>query len=115
MIEMYEIDYKEIGKRIRAVRKERGLTQEEASELCDITPSFYGNIERGDKKMSLETLARISKGLGVSTDQLIFGCGENMEQSIQQILFQIRNQGDETQYRKYLDIMKAISAIIDKL
>ena len=40
---MYEIDYKEIGKRIRAVRKERGLTQEEASELCDITPSFYGN------------------------------------------------------------------------
>ena len=32
-----------------------------------------------------------------------------------QILSQIQNQGDETQYRKYLDIMKAISTIIDKL
>ena len=112
---MYEIDYKEIGKRIRTVRKERGLTQEEASELCDITPSFYGNFERRDKKMSLETLARISKGLRVSTDQLIFGCAENTEQNLRQILSQIQNQGDETQYRKYLDIMKAISTIIDKL
>ena len=113
---MYEIDYKEIGKRIRTVRKERGLTQEEASELCDITPSYYGNIERGDKKMSLETLARISKGLCVSTDQLIFGCGEKTEEDdILQLLSQIRNQEDEVQYRKYLNIIKAISTIIDKL
>ena len=48
--------------------------------------------------MSLETLARISKGLRVSTDQLIFGCAENTEQNLRQILSQIQNQGDETQY-----------------
>ena len=113
---MSEIDYKAIGQRIREARKEKGLTQEQASELCDITPSYYGNIERGDKKMSLETLARISKGLCVSTDQLIFGCGEKTEEDdILHLLSQIRNQEDEVQYRKYLNIIKAISTIIDKL
>ena len=112
---MSEIDYRAIGQRIREVRKKKGLTQEQVSELCDITPSFYGNIERGDKKMCLETLAKLSKGLGVSTDQLIFGGAENAEQSILQLLAQIRSQRDEIQYGKYLNIMKAISTIIDKL
>ena len=113
---MSEIDYKAIGQRIREARKEKGLTQEQASELCDITPSYYGNIERGDKKMSLETLARISKGLCVSTDQLIFGCGEKTEEDdILQLLSQIRIQEDEVQYKKYLNIIKAISTIMDKL
>ena len=65
--------------------------------------------------MSLETLARISKGLCVSTDQLIFGCGEKTEEDILQLLSQIRNQEDEVQYRKYLNIIKAISTIMDKL
>ena len=110
------MDMKKIGGFLKLLRKERGLTQEQASELCDITPSYYGNIERGDKKMSLETLARISKGLCVSTDQLIFGCGEKTEEDdILHLLSQIRNQEDEVQYKKYLNIIKAISTIMDKL
>ncbi len=112
---MSEIDYKAIGQRIKEARKAMGLTQEQASELCDITPSFYGNIERGDKKMSLETLARISEGLSVSTDRLIFGRTENPEEYVLKFLSRIREQGDEGQYRKYMDIMRAVSTIIDKL
>ena len=58
---MNGLDYTLIGSRIRKVRTTLKLTQEEASERCDITNSFYGNIERGDKKMSVETLVKISK------------------------------------------------------
>lgn len=111
---MDEIDYRKIGIRIREARKKRGLTQEQASELCDITSSFYGNIERGDKKMSVETLVKIARGLSVSTDQLLFG-NENEEEQALRILSQIKENGNETQYKKYLDIMKAVSTIIDKL
>lgn len=68
---MEELDYRMIGDRIRAARKALNLTQEEACEICDITSSFYGNVERGDKKMSVETLARISKGLNISVDVLL--------------------------------------------
>ena len=112
---MSEINYREIGRRIRAARKRQGLTQEQASERCDITPSFYGNIERGDKKMSVETLVKISKGLSVSADQLLFGEEMGEEQSAMGILSQVREKGDLVQYKKYLDIMKAVSTIIDKL
>ena len=112
---MSDIDYREIGRRVRAARKERGLTQEQASERCDITPSFYGNIERGDKKMSVETLVKISKGLSVSTDQLLFGEEMDEEQGAMQVIAQVKEKGDEVQYKKYLDIMRAVSTIIDKL
>lgn len=47
---MNGLDYTLIGSRIRKVRTTLKLTQEEASERCDITNSFYGNIERGDKR-----------------------------------------------------------------
>lgn len=47
---MKNVDYAEIGARIRAARIMQKLTQEEASEKCDITSSYYGNIERGNKK-----------------------------------------------------------------
>ena len=70
---MQNTDYAEIGRRIRRVRKMQNLTQEMAAEKCDITAAYYGNIERGDKKMSVETLAKVSIGLKISVDYLLFG------------------------------------------
>lgn len=112
---MSEINYIEIGSRIRDARIQQKLTQEEASEQCDITSSFYGNIERGDKKMSLETLVKISKGLGVSTDKILFGEIPDKELWMEQLLKEIQHDADETQFEKYLTIIKTISTIIDQL
>lgn len=109
------INYVEIGRRIREVRKAQKLTQEEASEKCDITSSFYGNIERGNKKMSVETLAKISIGLGVSTDRLLFGEVPEEEKDIAELLSALQRKADKGQYLKYLSIMKAISSVIDTL
>jgi len=63
----------EIGNRIRTAHAAQGLTQEEASDKCDVTISFYGNIDRGDRKMSVEPLFKISIGLDISADTLLFG------------------------------------------
>lgn len=112
---MSEINYIEIGSRIRDARIQQKLTQEEASERCDITSSYYGNIERGDKKMSLETLVKISKGLGISTDKILFGEIPDKELWMVQLLNEIQHDADETQFEKYLTIIKTISTIIDQL
>lgn len=112
---MDEINYVEIGSRIRDARIQQKLTQEEASERCDITSSYYGNIERGDKKMSVETLVKISKGLGVSTDKILFGDIPDKELWMKQLLGRIRSNADEEQFEKYLNIIKTISTIIDQL
>ncbi len=109
---MQNIDYAEIGSRIRKVRKAQNLTQEEASEKCDITAAFYGNIERGDKKMSVDTLAKVSKGLKISVDYLLFG---DEQDELADYLSEIQRTVDEQQMEKYLTVIKAVAGIIDKL
>jgi len=55
-----------IGQRIRQVRKEKGLTQEQLAEKAGINASYMGTVERGDRNISIETLEKIITGLGVT-------------------------------------------------
>lgn len=112
---MNGLDYALIGSRIRETRTALKLTQEEASERCDITNSFYGNIERGDKKMSVETLVKISRGLKVSLDYLIYGETSEEGRQLEELLEDIHRRADAQQYEKFLLLMKTLSGIIDQL
>lgn len=70
---MDELNYIEIGKRIKIKRKELGITQEKLSELIDVCPSYISEIERGYSIPSLSTVCRISNVLDSSLDYIIFG------------------------------------------
>lgn len=64
-------DYvKLFGERVKYFRKKRRLSQEKLSELCDLHPTYIGQIERGEKNASLDTIMRICKGLEVSPEDL---------------------------------------------
>ena len=66
--------------------------------------------------MSVETLVKISSGLGISADRLLFGSSEaSPEDDIQQILQSVRQAHDPDQYQKYLEIIRTIAGIIDRL
>ena len=65
------MDYLRLGQRIRRQRKLMGLTQKEGAERAGISLPFYGHIERGTRKASLETTVDIANALGVSTDMLL--------------------------------------------
>ena len=62
-----------IGDRIRQVRESLGMTRDNLSEHIDITPYFLGQIERGERNMSIKTLIKISRCLNVSIDFLVYG------------------------------------------
>ena len=62
-----------MGKRIRLLRKQMNLTQEELAAQVGVSLSFMGHIERGTRQPSLDHLVRLSKALGVSTDFLLTG------------------------------------------
>jgi transcriptional regulator with XRE-family HTH domain len=62
--------YKQIGDKIREARQELGLTQEQLAERANLHPSFVGQIERGTKKASVQTLHRIASALNVSLASL---------------------------------------------
>lgn len=66
------INYSEIGARIRQQREHIGLTQEQLGEACDLSSSFVGHIERGSRKLSVESLYKLASVLGVSVDYLLF-------------------------------------------
>ena len=65
------IDYKDLGQRVRKVRRANGLTQEELAEKVDISASFMGHIERGSRIASLETLVALCTALKVSPAYLL--------------------------------------------
>ncbi len=52
-----------LGGAIRSYRNRRHLTQEELAELADLNPKYIGEIERGEKIISIEALLRIAKAV----------------------------------------------------
>lgn len=59
------------GERIRALRKERGLNQEELAELANLNRVTIAKYESGRVEPGAQALARIADALEVSTDVLL--------------------------------------------
>ncbi len=70
---MNYINAKEIGSRIRALRMEKGLTQQKLADTIGVTLSTVGRIESGIKMGSIDLIADIAIYFGVSLDYLILG------------------------------------------
>ena len=62
---------KAFGARVREVRHDRGLTQEQLAEAADLHPTFISNVERGYRVPSVPTLFKLARGLGVEPSDLI--------------------------------------------
>ncbi len=55
-----------IGKRIRDLRKQRGLSQEGLGWKAELHFTYIGAVERGERNCSIITLEKIAKGLGIN-------------------------------------------------
>ena len=65
------MDIKELlGKRIKELRKEKGLTQEQLAETVGIEPNNLSRIEKGRNYPTPENLLKIANALNVSVDKL---------------------------------------------
>lgn len=60
-----------IGKNIARYREAAGLTQATLAEKIGISTAFVSRVERGQKKMKVETLYATAKVLNVSVDALL--------------------------------------------
>lgn len=59
------------GRRLRELRKERGLTQETLAESADLSGNYISDLELGLKVPSLTILVRLSQALNISTGDLL--------------------------------------------
>lgn len=60
-----------VGEKIRARRKEMGLTQEDLSNRLKISQQMISRIETGEENVSLLTLKQLAKGLGATVDLVL--------------------------------------------
>lgn len=70
---MNEYDLLTIGKIIQAERKQQGFTQEQLSDLMNVSVQMVSNLERGNKAIKIDNLINLSKILNVSTDYILTG------------------------------------------
>lgn len=63
--------YAEIGENIRAARMQLNMSREELAEKSGLSAKFIGNIERGEKAVSLDSFVCIANALDASADALL--------------------------------------------
>ena len=56
---------------MRRARKARKISQEKLAELSDINRTYMGDVERGERNLALQNMAKIARALGLRLSQLI--------------------------------------------
>ncbi|MFM9332194.1 helix-turn-helix domain-containing protein [Paenibacillus mesotrionivorans] len=90
-----------VGKRIREIRKSRGLSQAALAEKCGFTFSYIGGVERAEKNISLLNLEKIAEGLDVGVHQFFtysyqYEQLSNNEATIKEIVSLLINQDSQS-------------------
>lgn len=66
----------EIGKRVRKIRLQKGISQEQFGELIGIKKAAVSKIENGDNSLSRSNLISICKQFNINEEWLLYGKGE---------------------------------------
>ncbi|WP_297426052.1 helix-turn-helix transcriptional regulator [Clostridium sp.] len=61
---------KVIGERIRNLRKEHGLSQEELAYRASLHPTYIGQLERGEKNATIESIEKVTVALNITLEDL---------------------------------------------
>ena len=76
-----QFDNSVVGKTIRALRKEKGLSQDVLSGLAGIARTHLTMIENGSKQANFETLWRLATALGLRPSELVVQIERRIEAS----------------------------------
>lgn len=77
---------KQSAVRVRQIRENAGLTQEQFSEILGISLSAYKKVESGENHVSLSCLKKLYKEMNVSTDFILFGKKQSLDDTWETIL-----------------------------
>jgi XRE family transcriptional regulator, regulator of sulfur utilization len=63
--------HRALGDAVRVFRKARGLTQESLGDRSGLTTNYVGDMERGERNVSVRALWQLADGLGVPASELL--------------------------------------------
>lgn len=105
-----------VGSRIREYRAKKGLSQEELAHRADLHTAHLGQIERGEKSPTLDSLEKIVNALGITFEELFsFESVPSAvkEPLIEKIVSYLKPMSSEEQ-NDVLKVVKILSAWRDK-
>lgn len=101
------MDKSSLGKRINTSRKERGLTSERLSELCNINSTYLRQIESGKKTPSLPVFVTICQQLNVTPTYLLLDTLNGTENGNIDDLIALFNTATPTQIKLISEMLKS--------
>jgi transcriptional regulator with XRE-family HTH domain len=98
-----------LGKRVRELRKKRGLTQEQLAEKANVDVKYLGNIERGKENPTIGILEKLAEALSVKLHQILdFEHELQGERLLRRHIAQILDRCDERELQRILRLVIAI-------
>lgn len=103
----------DVGQRIRNYRIQQQLSQEELAERCGLHPTYIGQIERGEKNATLESICKIASGLAISLSVLFEKIDELEDNgnNYPSVAYNIIQTAPKENQEKLVDILKMIMEI----
>ena len=108
------MDYIALGRRIREERLKLNLTQEKLAEDVDLSPAYIGQIERGERHISLENLITIVNRLGITVDYILMDSVNVNSHTLYCIWNQLMNGRTEIEKSMAVDTVKIIFTHLDR-
>ncbi len=75
------VDYTQIGKRIKELRKKNKKNQDSLAAYLDVSVGYISQLERGVTKISLDTLSRIAGYFSCDVVELLYDLGDGDEET----------------------------------
>ena len=97
-----------IGQRIRNYRTQKGLSQEKLAELAGCHPTYIGQLERGEKNATLESVEKIASAMDISLSELFDKLGKSGSNNIAAKCYDLvasKNEAEQKQTYKMLQEM----------
>ena len=97
-----------IGQRIRNYRTQKGLSQENLAELAGYHPTYIGQLERGEKNATLESVEKIASAMDISLSELFDKLGKSGGNNIAAKCYDLvasKNEAEQKQLYKMLQEM----------
>ena len=100
---------KTIGERLRKYRKDAGLTQEGLAEKADLHPTYIGQLERGAKNATLESIVKVARALELPLEVLFVAIVEGgASNAAAKEIYRLASVKSEKEQQALLDLVKKI-------
>ena len=106
------VNFKLIGKRVKEVRTEKGISQDDLAERCKTQAQYLSQIENGRKQASLQTLVSVAEVLGVSLNELLSGNQVNNPAEYQRDVLQIFEGCSSYEKRVLFELLRSAKEIL---